>query len=328
MSFMREQSTTALLEMLGTMRPAYSDAENRFVRQWIDPLGVNYDEHGNAVKVVGQAPTVLWSSHTDTVHRHGGVQRVHLDGDQIRLTAKSARKRSNCLGADCSTGVWLMREMILAQVPGLYIFHACEEIGGLGSRAIATANPSYLRGIDYAIAFDRKGRESVITHQGARTASDTFAASIAPMLPGRYRADDTGLFTDTANYVDLIGECSNLSIGYEHGHSKEETQSLSHALALRDAMLAIDVTKLEAARKPGDPDDALATRYGWMDAFEGGYAAPKGAKVITGKWSPARCQTLTEFVTYYPDETADILEQLGVGVADMYEAAPWLEDES
>ena len=96
---------------------------------------------------------------------------------------------------------------------------------------------------------------------------------------------------------------------------------------LRDAMLAIDVTKLEAARKPGDPDDDLATRYGWMDAFEGGYAAPKGAKVITGKWSPARCQTLTEFVTYYPDETADILEQLGVCVADMYEAAPWLEDE-
>ena len=30
-----------------------------------------------------------------------------------------------------------------------------------------------------------------------------------------YATDPTGIFTDTANFVDIIPECTNISCGYE-----------------------------------------------------------------------------------------------------------------
>src|SRR5271157_3191483 len=256
------QALKDLLAMLRTMRPAYSKTDERFIKEWITPLGVDQDKEGNLFKLIGEAKrsgAVLWSSHTDTVHWKDGPQRIERCGDLIQL-AKNER-RATCLGADCTTGVWIMREMILASVPGLYVFHRGEECGGIGSRYIAE-NLSYLfedYGIQFAIAFDRAGKNSVITYQGGtRTASDAFAASIAEQLPGVYVADDGGIFTDTANYDDLVPECSNLSVGYEHAHTKRETQSISHALALRAAMLKIDTSQFVCERDPSVVDDLWA----------------------------------------------------------------------
>lgn len=42
----------------------------------------------------------------------------------------------NCLGADCTSGIWLILEMIQAQVPGIYVVHTDEEIGRKGAEAI------------------------------------------------------------------------------------------------------------------------------------------------------------------------------------------------
>ena len=46
-----------------------------------------------------------------------------------------------------------MREMILAGIPGLYVFHRNEESGGAGSDWIARETPWELHGIKAAIAF-------------------------------------------------------------------------------------------------------------------------------------------------------------------------------
>src|SRR5689334_19940192 len=92
-----------IVAMLGYKRPAGSKTERAFIREWIRPLGVEQDKAGNLYKRIGDSP-VLWSCHTDTVHKDGGGQLVAVkDG-----IATVASPNSNCLGADDTAGIWLM----------------------------------------------------------------------------------------------------------------------------------------------------------------------------------------------------------------------------
>jgi putative aminopeptidase FrvX len=234
--------------MLSFRRPAGSKTEAAFIERFLTPLGVKKDKFGNHVLVVGdENPSILWSSHTDSVHHKPGYQKVEFDGKFIKLPAKS---KSNCLGADCAAGVWIMMEMIKAQVSGLYVFHAAEEIGCIGSRSIATKQPDFLANIKAAIAFDRKGTGSVITHQGARCCSDAFGKSMAAQLPERFKLDPTGVLTDTKMYMKLVPECTNISVGYYNEHHPEEVLDVDHLIELRDHMIKIDASKFEIKRDP------------------------------------------------------------------------------
>ena len=64
--------------------------------------------------------------------------------------------------------------------------------------------------------------------------------------------DDTGVFTDTAEYVHLIPECLNISIGYQSEHTSKETLDLNYVMALRDKIVSIqwDKIALPVERKP------------------------------------------------------------------------------
>lgn len=233
-----------ILEMFSYMRPHESDHERRFINRFIMPLGMRTDPFGNLHKRIGDAP-VLWSCHTDTVHYHSGRQRIRVENGIMSLKGASKAKAltgllPNCLGGDDTAGVWIMMEMIRHKVPGLYVFHRGEEIGGIGSIAIASRNPKFLDGISYAIAFDRRGHDNIITHQGGgRTCSDAFGLSFAADLNFGYKNDPTGLFTDTANYADLIPECSNISVGYSFAHGWKETQDVAHLISLRDKVCSL-----------------------------------------------------------------------------------------
>lgn len=249
-----------LIEMHKYCRPGGSVHEALFSKRFIRPLkGVTQDSAGNWVGQIGANPKVLWSSHTDTVHRDPGFQFLAITPydekkptDQYLFLA-SKEKTASCLGADCTVGVWLMRRMYMAKVPGLYIWHAEEETGGKGSAHIADKNPKLLTGIEAAIAFDRKGTTSVITHQwGGRCASDVFGRSLAQQLPGAYTLDKHGTFTDTANYADLVPECTNISVGYTGAHTRSESTNLTHATRLLEALLKFDASKLVISRKPGE----------------------------------------------------------------------------
>jgi hypothetical protein len=293
-----------LMAMLSMRRPAWSKTERSFIKRFIRPLGMQEDAFGNLYKRIGTAP-ILWSSHTDTVHHSGGTQLLSLRSGVVT----QADKQSNCLGADCTAGVWLMAEMIRAGREGLYVFHRAEEIGGKGSSFIAHDTPALLDGILYAVAFDRRGTHSVITHQGARCCSESFSASLGLALGMGHSSDSGGTFTDTANYVDLIGECSNLSVGYAHEHTKRESLDVAYLMALRDALVALDPAVLVSERKPGeaDPDD---WQFNWEDDEDQeprhGYSG-----------------TLTMLVRDHPDEVADWLEEYGI-TADELETALWM----
>jgi hypothetical protein len=263
---MNDNGIPELLGMLQSCRAAGSRQERRMIAEYIRPLHVSQDKAGNLWKVVGENPTIMWSCHTDTVHRSGGRQHLALD-EQGRLVL-APKCKSNCLGADDTAGIWLACQLVQRQVPGLYIWHRSEECGGIGSSWIAKNNPGLLSGIKAAIALDRRGYTDVITHQaGGRCCSDKFAVSLAKQLPGKYEPSSFGLFTDTAHYTDLIAECTNISVGYDNAHSSSEWLDSGFLQRLRDSLAVLDPAALVIERKPGERDPVPAIN--WYDHYQG-----------------------------------------------------------
>lgn len=262
-----------LLDMLTYSRPAGSDSEREFLERYVLTLpNVEYDHckpYGNWHVQIGES-RILWSCHTDTVAHQSRRQMIKYRRNSGIISLHKREKVSNCLGADDTAGCYILRQMILRGIPGHYVFHACEERGCKGSEALASQYPDWIReSFDYAIALDRGGKSSIITHQTpGRTASDHFALALGDALPTlKYRADDTGIYTDTVSYADLISECSNLSVGYEHCHSWRETLDANHVMRLLEALCALDQSKLTCERTPGDYD--RRHNYWWDREYPG-----------------------------------------------------------
>lgn len=309
------QATNNPVQMLVYPRPHGSKTERVWRERFIlSQLDCAEDQAGNLFYQVGDNPRVLFSSHTDTVHKTEERYTVQHDAEMGLVYTGG----NTCLGADDGVGVYLMVEMALAGVPGLYIFHAGEEKGGIGSAHIARNTPSLLDGIDIAVAFDRKGVGDVITHQGVtRCASDTFAQDLAARLGGEYQPDDGGVFTDTANYDHLVSECTNISVGYYREHTAHETQDLEHLEFLRQRCLEIDWHSLPVVR---DPDEI---EYLPLKGFTGGKAGSSGdygAGIPDfGDFGrePADRATLGELVWHDPEAAVDLLMDFGATYEDI-----------
>lgn len=243
-------NTERMYEMLKYRRPHRSKTERKFIQRFVSSLGdCTYDRIGNRIIRIGDAP-ILYSCHTDSVHRQPGLQNVAIKGFKFKLHRK---ENSNCLGADNAAGVWILTEMIRAKKPGLYIFHRGEEVGGVGSGYIAKYTPELVKDMKAAIAFDRRDTKSIITFQGgARCCSDEFADSLALELNLNHEKDRGGSFTDTKNYTDLIPECTNVSVGFDREHCFSETLDMAYLLELRQSMIEMDWEKLVIKRKAGD----------------------------------------------------------------------------
>lgn len=296
-----DNRTTELLAMLRAKRPAGSATEYAFVDQWITPLGTTPDYFGNHWLTIGDSP-IMWSCHTDTVHSSHGTQYVGFTDGCAYVT------RSNCLGADDTVGCWIMRQMILAGVPGTYVFHREEEVGGLGSRWVLDNTPERLEGIQYAIAFDRRGYGDIITDQMGSTASEAFAESLAAALVPLDYAAAFGVFTDTQVYSDVIPECSNISVGYHNEHTKSEWLDIDFAMRLLGKILAADFSELVVGR---DPEAELMwwkqDRYG-----------ERGLLPADDAWSSRRRgSSLDEFCRQYPDVVSDFLTSCGYDLQEL-----------
>ena len=239
-------TTKLLIDMTCHMRPAYSDAEKDFCKTYLQPVFGEPDRHGNYIKVIGNRPDIAFTAHTDTVHVTDGIQSLLVEDDFLTTMTGS------CLGADCTTGLWLMLGMIEAGVEGVYIAHAAEEIGGIGSAALVKDNPVWLDDLVACISFDRYGTESIITHQGgSRTASDEIAASLALALDMPFLKPDTGgTYTDSLEYAHIVPECSNISVGYYAQHSVRESQDLLFAEMLLERLIEADWDLLMIKRHP------------------------------------------------------------------------------
>jgi hypothetical protein len=320
----------SLVEMLRHRRPHGTKAAVNFGRRFLAPLMGPADVDGNYFLRVGVSP-IMFAAHYDTVHFQGGVQDVAVHDGWAFLPAGS---KSNCLGADCTTGVWLILEMIRAGVPGNYAIFAGEEVGCLGSRAFSDNRREDLEGVDFVLSFDRRGYDSIITHQmGTRTASGAFADSLESILEMGFAADPTGSYTDSNEFAHLVSECSNLSVGYFSQHTNKETQDLHHAARLRNRLVDAEWSRLVAARDPmaWEPADT------WADFAKGKPVAVTKTKAKTKKakarnlaadglgwdygYQRDSLPDLRRMVRDYPDAVAALLEDLGCTSSDVREYA-------
>lgn len=286
-----------LLKILTYKRPAGSKTELAMISELIDVLpDVVIDGFGNRIVRVGSDNTTMFSCHTDTVHDADGMQLVSYDEHKSEAFVTD----SSCLGADDGAGIYIMIQMIRAKVNGLYVFHREEEIGGNGSYYIASSTPQLLDGIKRCLAFDRRGTYSVITHQGGlRCCSDAFGDELVNALMFTdmiWMTDDTGSFTDSANYVDIIPECTNVSCGYAKEHSKLETLNVKFVLDLVKLLLVTDFDGLVTQR---DPTVITESDY-WDQEYYIAHKAPDFESLNTA-------EEVEEFVYEYPEEAADLL---------------------
>jgi hypothetical protein len=195
----------------------------------------------------------LFIAHVDTVHREVGANK-------IRKTASTWYADGAPLGADDGAGVAMLMHLIHADVKGYYIFSQGEECGGIGAKHIATHHTDLLAQFDRAIAFDRRGIDSVISHQGmGRCASDVFCQALANDINAfdetlMYSPDDTGVYTDTAEFTDIIPECTNISVGYYSEHGDQENLDIVHFEALSKAVLKVMWDSLPTDRDPTVPE--------------------------------------------------------------------------
>jgi len=231
----------------------------------------HYDEAGNLHVDARQteANRTLFVSHVDTVHRDDGV-------NAIKQTPSVWYASGSQLGADDGAGTAMLMHLLYHKVPAYYIFTVGEECGGIGAKVVSD-DQALLKQFDRAIAFDRRNNSSVITHQGyGRCCSDAFAEALSDKFNDAgllYMPDDGGVYTDTAEFVDVIPECTNISIGYMAEHTDREALDILHFRHLADAVLSFDWDNLPTERDPSV--DEFGSGNNWWSGSLWGYGGAK-----------------------------------------------------
>lgn len=192
---------------------------------------------------------IMWTCHLDTADH--SPQHVTFIRSKEKQTGDEIIETDGhtILGADCKMGAAIMIKMIEHGIPGWYAFYAGEEVGRIGSDALAkrivkqidekrfdTCLP------DICISLDRMNLGDVITRQSGRdTCSPTFALALASIFNKHpelhYRPCPNGSYTDSYSFCGIIPECTNISVGYSHQHTRWEEQNITHAQRLLDTIL-------------------------------------------------------------------------------------------
>jgi hypothetical protein len=207
------------------------------------PQGYFKDKHGNYYYKIGNS-TTAFTCHLDTACKTQVVVNHKIDKNIISTDGKSI------LGADDKAGMTILLYMIEKKVPGLYCFFIGEEVGCIGSGK--ACDDAVWVHYDRMVSFDRRGTKSVITYQSSkRCCSEEFATELSNQL-NRYgmsmEPDDTGVYTDSAEFVDVIPECTNISVGYYKEHTHFEHQDIDHLIKLAIAVTKVDWESLPVKR--------------------------------------------------------------------------------
>lgn len=240
---------------LSMVTKTYPHGHEEEVLQFLPKL--NKDKHGNYYTIIGDdKPTTMFTSHLDTADREQKVTSLYSkedsNGDEIIYT-----DGSTILGADDKSGVTVMLYMIDREVQGLYYFFVGEERGGIGSNKVSADYDSieYLKDIKRCVSFDRRKTISVITQQLGRVCcSNKFGTALCKEYGKsgiNFSLDPTGIYTDSASFIDDISECTNISVGYENEHTGRELQNMTFLTKLCEASAKVDWNSLPTARKVG-----------------------------------------------------------------------------
>lgn len=216
------------------------------------PKGYKEDGVGNFYFKIGNKPSTMFTCHLDTACSEQ-VKVNHVEKGNIIST-----DGTSVLGADDKAGMVVLLYMIENKIPGLYYFFTGEEVGCIGSSNLALVweDTEHSKYINKIVSFDRRGTDSVITEQGfGQCCSDEFADDLSNKLnlvdkSFNFSADPTGIYTDSAEFMDLIPECTNVSVGYYSEHTTKETQDIEFLRKLCKAVCLIDWESLPVVRDP------------------------------------------------------------------------------
>jgi putative aminopeptidase FrvX len=205
------------------------------------PTGTKKDEAGNYYYITDKLSRTMFTSHLDDASWDPMEKVNHIIDDDIVST-----DGTTILGADDKAGVTIMLYMIEKKIPGTYYFFIGEESGMIGSSDIINSKgKKYFKNkYDRCISFDRKGYGSIITKQmGTYSCSYLFANHLKKQFDSFgliHKNDPTGVFTDSANFIGIIPECTNLSVGYFNEHTTMEIQDLSYLKRMANISSKID----------------------------------------------------------------------------------------
>ena len=242
------------------------------------PEGYQEDGLGNYYIQIGETPSTMFTCHLDTADKTQTKVKHVFDGNIIRTDGKSI------LGADDKAGMTVILYMIQKQVPGLYYFFIGEEVGCIGSRKLADTwtKTEFSKYIKKVVSFDRRGTDSIITYQMfGRCCSDEFAQELANRMNAtgnkmKMELDDTGILTDSAKFVRLVPECTNISVGYQNEHTGKESQDIEFLRRLCNTVVKVDWETLPVKRDALEEDD--------YDHYYSGYGYESMSKYNYGNY--------------------------------------------
>ena len=238
--------------------------ETELVKDYISdliPLDLKIDGFGNFYCEIGNHNETMFASHIDTVSKD--YKKVLQIVDENNFVTTDG---TTTLGADDKAGMTVMLWMINNNVPGMYYFFIGEEVGCIGSGLLSGYGDN-INKYKRIISFDRRGTDSIITFQSSgRCCSDSFAEDLCDELNKgglSYEKDKKGVRTDSAEFIDIIPECTNVSVGYYKEHTTNETQDLNHLITLAKACVNVDWDNLSTKRDP----KIIEPKYGY-DYYE------------------------------------------------------------
>lgn len=290
------------------------------------PRGMKIDDHGNYYIKIGKSKT-MFCGHLDTYSYE--FKRVFhvIEGNIIKTDGTTT------LGGDDKAGITIMIKMIEAKVPGLYYFFRGEEgvtspTGTWGSKQALKSYEKLFKEYNRCIAFDRRDNNSVITQQMySLCCSDEFAEKLINELNKNglnYEEDPTGMWCDSGVFMDLIPECTNISVGYKNEHTFNEIQDIEHLEKLVKACLNIDWEKLPVKRDPNEVKTYGVGRYkydkynSWdrdydndyynsrWDSYDYGNYGGSGYKEIKPTYNVKKYKTMKELFLYVCDILGDV----------------------
>jgi hypothetical protein len=228
------------------------------------PIGYEIDKVGNYYIKIGDKPSTMFTCHLDTASSIQ-VKVNHVEeGNFIKTDGNSI------LGADDKAGMIVLLYMIENKVPGLYYFFIGEERGCIGSGRLASIwnTTDFSKYITKVVSFDRRGTNSIITEQlYGISCSDDFALELSSRLNStglgfNFSPDPTGIYTDSAKFMNLVSECTNISVGYYNEHTNNEKQDIEFLNRLCKGACLIDWETLPITRDPKSSNN-----YYWDDDF-------------------------------------------------------------
>lgn len=313
-----DENFKLLSRILQSKRSHNSSGDHAF-RKWLESqFKTYYTKAGNLVVTTDDKSDVMFSCHIDTCHNpmvsDDKPQKLEFDPNLGHIfLAPESQKTGHVLGADDGAGIYIMLRMIAANVPGTYVFHIGEEVGCVGSRAMAAQEAKWLAKFNLAVAFDRPQAFEVIHTQGGQVCSSVKCATALALALTTdtlaYEPSANGVLTDTKHYRSIIPECLNIGVGYSFQHSRQEYQDVYHLEALANRCCEINWSALPIDRDPYEP----VKQY----TYQPQTSLPKQAPKKKPKLHPSQMnyEALCEWVYSDTDDAITYIVQLQVQLA-------------